>query len=452
MVVSPEGRAQTLKAAFRLCDVGPLASDEDINRYYVDLSAVRSSVAIRSISTQLEFLAAGQFCSLLFTGHRGCGKSTELQRLKKEWDGPYRVIYVESDREIDSKDADYTDLYLVIIKQVSDDLARLKLKFDAKLLKAFEQWFQEITDETEESVEKSVSLRAEAEAGIEIPFLSKLMTKLLAQIKGSNVQKQKIRTTLQQDVGRLKDDMNQLLLDAFSKVQQRGYAKGYLIIFDNLDRVPLVVGDRLYFDYANQLQQLNCTVIYTAPISVVYSDKNLNNAFGRPNVMPMVNIYDFKGARQPLEYDLASVKKLAQLVVKRVDHKVIFAADQLVIALAEASGGHVRQLMQMTATACLTAATRGHERVEAEDVRYAIQQEQINFQRVIPARHYPLLVEMCKTKQITQNEDGQKMLFNTSVLEYETDELSWHYINPVIKESAYFIEAVDAVKGDDERG
>jgi hypothetical protein len=452
MVVSPEGRAQTLKAAFRLCDVGPLASDEDINRYYVDLSAVRSSVAIRSIGTQLEFLAAGQFCSLLFTGHRGCGKSTELQRLKKEWDGPYRVIYVESDREIDSKDADYTDLYLVIIKQVSDDLARLKLKFDAKLLKAFEQWFQEITDETEESVEKSISLGAEAEAGIEIPFLSKLMTKLLAQIKGSNVQKQKIRTTLQQDVGRLKDDMNQLLLDAFSKVQQRGYEKGYLIIFDNLDRVPLVVGDRLYFDYANQLQQLNCTVIYTAPISVVYSDKNLNNAFGRPNVMPMVNIYDFKGARQPLEYDLDSVKKLAQLVVKRVDHKLLFAADQLVVALAEASGGHVRQLMQMTATACLTAATRGHERVEAEDVRYAIQQEQINFQRVIPARHYPLLVEMCKTKQIAQNEDGQKMLFNTSVLEYETDELSWHYINPVIKESAYFIEAANAVKGDDEKG
>jgi hypothetical protein len=311
MVASSEGRAKTLKAAFQICDVGPLERDEDIERYYVDLSAVRSSVAIRSISTQLDFLAAGQFCSLLFTGHRDCGKSTELQRLKKEWDGPYRVIYVESDREIDSKDADYTDLYLVIIKQVSDDLARLKLKFDPKLLKAFEQWFQEITDETEESVEKSISLRAEAEAGIEIPFLSKLMTKLLAQIKGSNVQKQKIRSTLQQDVGRLKDDMNQLLLDAFAKVQQRGYEKGYLIIFDNLDRVPLVVGDRLYFDYANQLQNLNCTVIYTAPISVVYSDKNLNNAFGRPNVVPMVNIYDFKGAKQPLEYDLESVVVLS---------------------------------------------------------------------------------------------------------------------------------------------
>ena len=75
-------------------------------------------------------------------------------------------------------------------------------------------------------------------------------------------------------------------------------------------------------------------------------------------------------------------------------------------------------------------------------MQYAIQQEKINFQRVIPARHYPLLVEICKTKQIDQNEDGQKMLFNTSVLEYETDEQSWHYINPVVKESSSFIEAV----------
>ena len=96
----------------------------------------------------------------LFTGHRGCGKSTELQRLKKSWDGCYRVIYVESDVEIDSKDA---DLYLVIIKQVSDDLAKLGLSFDRNLLTTFENWFKDITDETEESVEKSVSLATVAE-------------------------------------------------------------------------------------------------------------------------------------------------------------------------------------------------------------------------------------------------------------------------------------------------
>lgn len=143
MVAASDGRARTLKEAFQLCDVGPLGSDEDIQRYYVDLSAVRSSVAIRSVSTRLSFLADGQFDSLLFTGHRSYGKSTELQRLKRDLSRSYRVIYVETDAEIDSMDADYTDLYLVIIKQVSDDLAQLGLSFDKKLLAAFESWFKE---------------------------------------------------------------------------------------------------------------------------------------------------------------------------------------------------------------------------------------------------------------------------------------------------------------------
>ncbi|MGB3300860.1 MAG: ATP-binding protein, partial [Phormidesmis sp.] len=430
MVDLPDGRAKTLRDAFRLCDVGPLESDEAIARYYVDLSTVRSSVAIRSIKTKLDFSAPGQFDSLLFTGHRGCGKSTELQRLKKEWDKPYRVIYVETDNEIDSQDADYTDLYLVIIKQVADDLAKLRLGFDPALLTAFEDWFKDVTNETEESVEKSISLTTTAEGGIEIPFISKLAAKLLAQIKGSNVQKRKIRDTLRQDIGRLKGDMNRLLQNAFEQVQQAGYEKGYLIIFDNLDRVPTEVGDRLYFDYATQLRDLNCTLIYTVPISVVYSDKNLSNAFGTPNVMPMVSIYQFDtlGALH-LEHNLDAIKKLARLIITRVDHKTVFANDRLVAELVKASGGHARQLMQMTATACLTAASNGHAQVEAADVKSAIQQERINFKRVIPHRHYPLLVATCKTKQIIQNEDGQKMLFNTSVLEYESDDHSWHYVN-----------------------
>jgi len=436
----PEGRAKTLKEAFQLCDAGPLEA-EALERYYVELSSVRSEEALGSVSTRLDFFSPGSFGSVLFTGHRGCGKSTELRRLQKNWEQDYRVIYLETDIEIDINDASYTDLYLVVIKQITDDLARLKLSFDKALLTDFENWFKEVTEENETSVEKSISLATTAEAGVEIPFLSKLLAKLLAQIKGSEAQKKKIRATLQRDIGRLKVDMNRLLQDAFEKVQQRGYEKGYLIIFDNLDRMPLMVGDRLYFDHATQLQGLNCTVIYTVPISVVYSDKNLNNAFGSPNVVPMVNIYRFEAAAKHLDYEPEALQRLAGLVTRRIDHELLFANDDVILTLAAASGGHVRQLMQMTATACLIAATRKHEQVQTEDVEYAIRKERINFERLIPARHYPLLAEVCRSKQLDQNEDGQKMLFNTSVLEYEGKE-RWNYINPVIQEITPFVEAL----------
>jgi hypothetical protein len=79
-----------------------------------------------------------------------------------------------------------------------------RLKFDQKLLNSFENWFKEITEENEESVEKSVSVESEVSLEGGAPFIAKLMVKLLAQIKGSDKQKTTIRQTLEKDISRLK--------------------------------------------------------------------------------------------------------------------------------------------------------------------------------------------------------------------------------------------------------
>ena len=46
-----------------------------------------------------------------------------------------------------------------------------------------------------------------------------------------------IRQTLQRDISRLKADINLLLRDGYNKIKDK-YPKGFLLIFDNLDRVP----------------------------------------------------------------------------------------------------------------------------------------------------------------------------------------------------------------------
>ncbi|MFM6198841.1 MAG: ATP-binding protein, partial [Dolichospermum sp.] len=173
------------------------------------------------------------------------------------WEQNYHVIYLEVNQETDINDANYTDLYLIVIKQVEFTLRKLGLKFDQKLLNSFENWFKEITEENEESVEKSVSVEAEASLEGGAPFIAKLMVKLLAQIKGSDKQKTTIRQTLEKDISRLKADINLLLDDASNKlIKKYPNYKGLLIIFDNLDRTPPQVANHLFFDYATQLQEL----------------------------------------------------------------------------------------------------------------------------------------------------------------------------------------------------
>jgi energy-coupling factor transporter ATP-binding protein EcfA2 len=432
-------RAKSLKEAFQICDINPLTG-EGLKNYYVDWAAVRKTEAIEGVNTILDFQEAGQFCTILFTGHRGCGKSTELQRIQSQWQQDYRVIYLEANEETDINDAEYTDLYLIVIKQVEFEMRRLGLKFDARLLKGFEDWFKEVTNETEQTVETSVSLEGEASLGGNAPFIAKLLVKLLAQIKGADKRKTVIRQTLQRDISRLKADINLLLKDAYEKVKKI-HSKGFLLIFDNLDRVPPNVGNHLFFDYAAQLQELNCTVIYTVPISVLCSPKNIINTFGEPHIVSMIGCYQLDRNVCDLGYNTDGLKGLAQIIAKRVDVDLLFERKAQVVDLAKASGGHVRQLMQMMRSAAQTAQTRKHDKILAEDVQYAVKQQQFNFERFVPDEHYPLLAKVCVTKNVSKDEIGQLMLFNTSVLEYNGLD-RWNYPNPAVQRSAAFQTAL----------
>ncbi|MBE9141048.1 ATP-binding protein [Nodosilinea sp. LEGE 07088] len=439
-------RAKTLKEAFRLCDVNPL-SGPGLERYYVDLAPVRKTEAIEGVNTVLDFQEPGEFCTILFTGHRGCGKSTELQRIRRQWEQDYRVIYLEANEETDINDAEYTDFYLIVIKQVEFALRSMGLSFDPTLQKSFEDWFKEVTRETEHSVENSVSVTGEASLGLEAPFIAKLLVKLLAQIKGADKQKTVIRQTLQRDISRLKADINLLLKDAYKKIKAL-HPKGFLLIFDNIDLAPPHVGEHLFFDYAAQLQELNCTMIYTVPISVLCSSKNIANSFGEPHIVSMVNIYQLERDRCDLAYAPEGLQQMARILAKRVDMTALFASKAEVLALAQASGGHVRQLMQMMRSACQTASTRKHPKVQAEDVDFAIKRQQFSFERFVPDEHYPLLAQVCLSKNISKDETGQLMLFNTSVLEYNGLD-RWNYPNPAVRRSELFQTALRELMAQD---
>lgn len=440
-------RATTLKQAFQVCNLGALTGTA-IDHYYVDLSDVRSSQSITSVSRQLEFLEAGEPAAILFTGHRGCGKSTELQCIQRYWSQHYEVIYIKATDELDINDTDYKDIYLVIVKYITQQLQVRGIDSDPELVRAFEDWFKDVTVETERTREASIGLGGNLELGGGTPLLLSMAVNLLAQIRGSEKHKRLIRENLQHGFSRLQEHTNALLQDAFDKLRvKRPHTKGFLLIFDNLDRVPPQVGEHLFLKYANQLRELHCTAIYTVPISVIYSGKNYNNVFSDLNVMPMVNIYQFEPDQSELSYDLDGVEKMTALIEQRVDTGTVFETRQVLQELVRLSGGHVRQLMQLIRTACLNAKDN---QISLVDVERSAAKEQNHFERFIPSNHYPVLADICRYKGIHLDLEAQammqSMLFNITVLEYEQlDNLqSWKYVNPLVRRINAFREALQA--------
>jgi hypothetical protein len=187
------------------------------------------------------------------------------------------------------------------------------------------------------------------------------------------------------------------------------------------------------------------SIIYTVPISVVYSPKNVNNTFENYHIIPMINIYQYDvtdSSGKKLDYDDQGLDAIASLVEKRIDVNAVFESRDGLIELAKASGGHVRQMMQMVRKAIENARTARKAKVTAEDVIYAINQEQFNFERIIPTEHYPILVQVYLNKNAPKNEIGQLMLTNISALEYNGTS-RWNYPNPVVIRSHIFQRALE---------
>jgi hypothetical protein len=350
-------KARTLKEAYRACDVRPLTADQ--MDYYVPFAARQE--AIIGVHSLLDLQEPGEFTSILFTGHVGCGKSSELNRIAAHWQQQYLVMPLQMEEETDVNDLEYTDLYLVIIKQVEVALRQAGLQFDAKLLKSFEDWFKDITHETEETVERSVNVNAEASLGSEAPFIASLLFKLTGQIRNSARDKVIIRQNLIKEVTRLKTDINLLLTDGARKLRAKfPEKKGFLLILDGLDKCPPDVANRLFVDHGTQLRELHCTLIYTVPIAILYTTRRFSSFFENPHIVPMITIYQFEREQPDLAYKADALGQMVDLIARRVDVAAVFVDQKQLLTLAQASGGHVRQMMRMTRQACLTGLGRGH--------------------------------------------------------------------------------------------
>ena len=131
---------------------------------------------------------------------------------------------------------------------------------------------------------------------------------------------------------------------------------------------------------------------------------------------------------------------------QRVDVSAIFADRPQLLDLVKARGGHLRQLMQVSRSACRTAITRKHSKILAENVTYAIKQQQFDWEKSTPGpEYYTKLPEVGIEKDITKDKRGQNLLFNVSVLEYNGNS-RWNCVNPLVKQSYAFQQALESIQ------
>ena len=325
-------------------------SKAEDRQYYIDFSEVRGAEIIREFRRTIALLSPEIPTCQLFTGHIGCGKSTELLRLKAELEElEFHVVYFESSQSLDLADIDITDILLAIAREVSQSLEAAEIKLKPG-------YFQNLFTEIAELLQTPLDIGFEAELSVGIG-------KITAKTKDSPKLRGQLRQYLEPRTNGILESINQeLLIPARERLKKRGKS-GLVVIIDNLDRVDNAVKpngqyqpEYLFVERGEQLNKLKCHVVYTIPLVLIFSNAlgRLTNRFGvDPKVLPMVAVKKRNGVDYP-----AGITLLKEMIMKRAFPGVsgeesqnlitkIFDSPETLERLCKVSGGHLRNLLML---------------------------------------------------------------------------------------------------------
>ena len=410
---------------------------------YVDCAEVRGDTNIL-VDLGNKLLRSQRMVCQLYAGHRGGGKSTELLRLKDhlEKKGCVVVYFAADEDDIDPEDAQYTDILLSCTRHL---LEELKNADPAPILGWLRDRWQDLKDLalTKISFEK---LSVEAQISE--------FAKLTASIRAIPSERQKIRELVNPHTITLLKALNEFIDDAKRKLPK---GKTHLVaIADNLDRIvpiPQEHGrtnhDEIFLDRSQQLQSLNCHIIYTIPISMVYSSRaaDLRDIYGDPQVLPMVMVQTPDG-----KTDAAGLAKITEIIKKRIEpfapnanlETEIFSSAEGLLRLCLMSGGHVRNLMLLVRSAIDHIDSLP---ITEKAIQRGITQARDTYRRTVEQDEWELLAKVTESKQIDNDDRYRKLLFNRCVLQYgyfddEGELQPWYDVHPLIKGIQQFKDAV----------
>lgn len=430
-----------LQTFFKACNPAKtlVVGNLEDRQYYIDFSSVRGGRIIEALGRTITRLSPDEPTCQLFTGHIGCGKSTELYRLKAQLEQQqFHVVYFESSKDLDMADVDITDILLSIAKAVSESLETIDIHLRPR-------YFAKLFDDIKDFLQTPIELSTEAELSVGI-------AKITAKTKESPQLRDQLRQHLEPRTKSILNAINQEILGrAIEELKRRG-KKGLVVIVDNLDRVdprPMASGrsqsEYLFIDRGSQLRDLKCHVVYTLPLALMFSNEyeTLKNRLGAgvaPKVLPMVPIQLRDGRDSPKGMAL-----LQQLVLARafpgVDEQArlnlipeVFNDIETLNRMCRLSGGHVRNLLGLLynclqqedppfSHSCLESVIKGYR----DDLALAVDEQE-----------WELLAQVVQQQHIKGERAYQILLRSGFVYEYRDELGRWFGINPALLETARY--------------
>ena len=427
-------------------DASALETQYDMDNFYVETMDARTGNPYKSPIASIERACRrpSERGAMLLLGHRGCGKSTELNDMKLRLEAerrPVTIIQCEERLPLENKPR-FSDLLVLM----GESLYQMALDWNAEIQPDTLERIRKFWNLGTRTVEKTREEEVAVEAGVEIgaPGLFKMVTDLFVKLNSDMKFNDSAREVWQERIENHYADWRRILRKLSDSIWMKA-RKQPVLIFEGLDHLEDLEEARdLFFSHADKLTDVSFPVIYTFPIALFYHREfaSFEHLFRFFEVFPMLKLETLDGSPYP-----EGVERLRAIVAKRVEDGLI-APDALELMIAK-TGGSLRDLFQAIREASELASYRGYrtrsenETITLEDAEQALKEVQGNLGRRIEGDEHKFLARICmgNRREIEKSQMLLDMLQTRAVLEYNGER--WFNVHPLV---ADYLEELHYVK------
>ena len=417
--------ARTLELATAALDFEiPLESNDP---RFVDFAAVRGGGSVERLKKLLQRQSPDQWLHAVFASHRGAGKSTEIKRLAHDLGDKYYSIYFEATVELDATSFEMEDLLLVIARVVEERMRIRGTPLPKAELAKVERFFADVVFSDEYGQSYLADIRTEAKAESGIPFFAKLTAALTASMKRTSDHKETIKRQVKRFPGALMTHVNNLLSAANEQLVKDG--RRLLLLIDNMDRYKPQVIDELLIASQDVFKSLQCHLIVTPPIDLVLTPEtqSIENVF-HCETMPTVKLREKNQGYW--EFSGEGRSKLLEALRKRIDLEKLIPDATARDRLVSASGGGIRELLEMTQSATLDATGAV---ITADDVELTLNRHRSWLRNRMDANGWwEALAEIAATKRLSDDPKQLDVVFQRLAFQYNGD--VWYDVHPLVSD------------------
>lgn len=392
-----------------------LQKREDFDRFYVP----RPLTTLAELGEQIR--VAAPEAKFLVYGHRGCGKTSELNKLAMDLEDSHFTVVLSLEDENDLSDLHYTELLTALCRALLYEANRRQLEIRKELLDDVLKWFAEVEDITE----RKLSAEGSATQKVSVYFFE-----LFSQQKAEFSKRQERREKRERREGELLALINRLVEEIqAADAERHGVQRPLFAVIDSLDRCKLETVKQV-FRYTEALCAPRLKTIYTVPLAFArdpqFSDVARDLGEYRCTI-PVLTLFTMDERRDETIWVLAY-----EILERRRAHVEI--PDDVKDLLIAGSGGVLSILFTVCYNACVLARTLRSPVITEAIARQMLIEYQNRFFERLREEDYAVLDQKFPSRMPKVDDRFLNMMYANCILAHVTDGRTWYDLHPLVRE------------------